>query len=122
MAKEYKISNLQLKALYDHLKLMKDVSDEKKKSFLTRLESYFLDLDKRRIEIVEKYARKDSEGDPIIIINLEGKRVYDVADEEMSKIQDEVKILVDETYNLVLQEGEEDLEETINLLLEEVKN
>ena len=119
MAKEFSITNLELKGIYLSVKNSKDLSDEVKKNFISRIEGYFESLDKQRIEIVAKYSRKDSEGDPIIVINLEGKKVYDVPDEELPNVQKEVQKIVDAAYNLVLQEGEEDIEKFIDLLIRE---
>ena len=119
MAKEFSITNLELKGIYLSVKNSKDLSDEVKKNFISRIDEYFESLDKQRIEIVAKYSRKDSEGDPIIVINLEGKKVYDVPDEELPNVQKEVQKIVDATYNLVLQEGEEDIEKFIDLLIRE---
>ena len=119
MAKEFSITNLELKGIYLSVKNSKDLPDEVKKNFISRIDEYFESLDKQRIEIVAKYSRKDSEGDPIIVINLEGKKVYDVPDEELPNVQKEVQKIVDAAYNLVLQEGEEDIEKFIDLLIRE---
>lgn len=43
----------------------------------------------RKLELLKKYASKDSEGDPSIILSEDGKKVYDVPKESVDSLNKE---------------------------------
>lgn len=62
-------------------------------------------LDKARVALIMKYARKDKDGNPELIIGQEGKKVYDVPDEEMEKLNVEYETILEQDFSIEINEN-----------------
>jgi len=109
--------------------------------FVLILYDYLKELEAKRMEIILKYVKRDSEGDPEIILDSAGKKMYNADEENKSKINAEYneiiskdfihefskedldkleilkKIILDTDYKFGMKEGESDLKNSLNLKL-----
>lgn len=60
-----------------------------------QLNEYF---EKERQELIRKFTNKDTEGNPLIIIDSNGRRLYDVPKEKSDELNKEYQKLTDESY------------------------
>lgn len=64
--------------------------------FAGKLSVIVKEIDDQRIEIIKKYAKKDAEGNPVVIFGDGGVGTYEVDDGQMGYINDEYGKILDQ--------------------------
>ena len=83
------------------LPLSKEQSRERTR-FIRACSEFFSEADKRRIAIVKKYAKKDKNGE-YILIEKDGKKEYDVSDKDREKLEKEYQETLEEEILIPLE-------------------
>lgn len=74
-------------------------------------------IEKERINLLKKYAKKDAQGDPEVIITQDARRVYDVLPENTNQLNAEYNSLLENDFVIDL-----DKKETERNIVKEAKN
>ena len=72
--------------------------------FVNLLQPQITIIENERLSLLKKYAKKDEEGNPVVIISASAKRVYDVPGEEGKKLNEEYGSLLENDFVLEITE------------------
>ena len=70
--------------------------------FVNMLSMYLTELENKKREIVSRNANKDSEGNPVFVIDQKGRRIYDIPKENSGKTNEEYQKLMQEDCLIVI--------------------
>lgn len=107
MSKEFSIANRQLepfgKWLHDlHL----DAKESRVRTrFIELLGKQLEYIERERVELIRKYAKKDEEGSPIVVIDSAGRNLYDVPPEFNEKVNKEYNDLVNGNFVIPIDDS-----------------
>ena len=108
MSKELRVKNAQIHEFcgwLNDLHLEPTIS-RVRTQFIERCKKHLNEyVEKERIEIIRKYANKDEEGNPIVIIDSTGRKLYDIPPEKNDKMNNEYNELLQGNFVVPIDEN-----------------